>query len=234
MGETQILSLTKFRSCEEDPAMAGRRHAVGLFVKRAFDVAVSASLLILFSPILAVTALVVRIGLGSPILFRQARPGLGGRPFILNKFRTMKTGPGSDGERLTALGKKIRSCSLDELPQLWNVLAGDMSLVGPRPLLMQYLSRYSPEQARRHEMKPGITGWAQVNGRNTVGWKERFRMDVWYVDHWSLALDLKILFMTAGRVLRRSGVTAPGEATMTEFMGDAPAKPDPTRCPEVP
>jgi lipopolysaccharide/colanic/teichoic acid biosynthesis glycosyltransferase len=227
MRDTQLLSFAGVFRCEDGLEAAMTLRAIGLGCKRAFDIAVSAALLLLFLPVIAGVALVVRIGLGSPVLFRQQRPGLGGRPFTLFKFRTMKTGSGSDGARLTGLGSKIRSCSLDELPQLWNVFIGDMSLVGPRPLLMQYLPRYSPQQARRHEMKPGITGWAQVNGRNTVGWQERFRMDVWYVDHWSPLLDLKILFMTAGRVLRRSGVTAPGEATMTEFMGDpAPRSPE--------
>lgn len=218
------------RCCEPDT----NRPVVGFFVKRIVDIAVSAVLLILFSPVIAATALLVRLGLGSPVLFRQTRPGRGGSPFILFKFRTMKTGDGSDGERLTTLGRKIRSLSLDELPQLWNVLRGDMSLVGPRPLLMQYLPRYSPEQARRHEMRPGITGWAQINGRNTVAWDERFRMDVWYIDHWSLSLDVKILFKTAHRVLSRSGVTAPGEATMTEFMGNPAPAPRSARCPKSP
>ncbi|HLY75205.1 MAG TPA: sugar transferase [Planctomycetota bacterium] len=183
------------------------------------DVAVSAVLLILLSPVLLIVAGLVLAGLGAPVLFRQWRPGRDGRPFTLFKFRTMTIGPRSDGERMTRLGSFLRSASLDELPQLWNVLRGDMSLVGPRPLLMEYLPRYSLQQARRHEMKPGITGWAQVNGRNTVCWDERFRLDVWYIDHWSLGLDFKILLLTIGRVLRRSGVKAPGEVTMTEFLG---------------
>ena len=159
----------------------------------------------------------VRVCLGRPVFFRQPRPGLHGRPFALVKFRTMRAGTGSDAERLTRFGRFLRTTSLDELPELWNVLRGDMSLVGPRPLLMQYLERYTPEQARRHEMKPGITGWAQVNGRNALTWDERFALDVWYVDHWSLALDLRILARTLGAILRRKGITAPGSATMPEF-----------------
>ena len=159
------------------------------------------------------------------MLFRQDRPGLHGRPFEVLKFRTMLDAAGPDGrplpdaERLTGLGRFLRRTSLDELPQLWNVLRGDISLVGPRPLLMQYLPRYSPEQARRHEVCPGITGWAQVNGRNALTWEEKFELDVWYVDHWSLALDLRILAMTAWRVLRGAGVAQAGHATMPEFMG---------------
>ena len=196
-----------------------RRRGSAMILKRLLDVAVSAVLLMLLSPVLLIVAGLVLAGLGAPVLFRQWRPGLGGRPFILFKFRTMTIDPRSDGERMTRLGSFLRSASLDELPQLWNVLRGDMSLVGPRPLLMEYLPRYSPLQARRHEMEPGITGWAQVNGRNTVSWDERFRMDVWYIDHWSIGLDLKILLLTVGRVLRRSGVRAPGEVTMTEFLG---------------
>jgi len=202
-----------------------RRRPRTLPVKRILDVMAAGILLILLSPVILITAVVVLAGLGAPVLFRQWRPGRGGKPFVLYKFRTMKAGLLSDGERMTRLGAVLRSLSLDELPQLWNVLRGDMSLVGPRPLMMEYLPRYSPEQARRHEMRPGITGWAQVNGRNTVGWTERFRMDVWYIDHWSLFLDFKILLLTVKRVLSRSGVRAPGEATMTEFQGN----PEPER-----
>jgi len=196
-----------------------RRRPWTLALKRILDVSVALVLLILFSPVLLIVAGLVLVGLGTPILFRQWRPGLRGKPFVLYKFRTMKAGTLSDAERMTRLGGFLRSASLDELPQLWNVLRGDMSLVGPRPLMMEYLPRYSPEQARRHEQRPGITGWAQVNGRNTVGWDERFRMDVWYIDHWSMTLDFKILLLTVKRVLSRSGVRAPGEATMTEFLG---------------
>jgi lipopolysaccharide/colanic/teichoic acid biosynthesis glycosyltransferase len=181
--------------------------------------------------VLAAVAVAIRVRMGSPVLFRQDRPGLQGRPFRLAKFRTMRAAAGPtgrplpDGERLTALGRFLRASSLDELPQLWNVLAGDLSLVGPRPLLMQYLARYSPEQARRHEVRPGITGWAQVNGRNALSWEEKFALDVWYVDHWSLALDLRILALTALQVLRRSGISREGYATMPEFMGTAPDRP---------
>lgn len=191
-------------------------------MKRAFDVCVAALGLVLLSPVLAVIALLVRRTLGSPVLFRQQRPGLGGRPFTLYKFRTMReAGPGvSEAERLTRLGRLLRSTSLDELPELWNVLRGDMSLVGPRPLLMQYLPLYTPEQARRHEVRPGITGWAQINGRNAISWEEKFRLDVWYVDHQSLWLDLRILARTFWRVLSREGISEPGQATVTFFEGN--------------
>ena len=194
-------------------------------IKRAFDVAASASGLALTAPVLAATAVALRASVGSPVLFRHQRPGLHGKPFTLYKFRTMTEERSSDGrllpddQRLTSVGRLVRSLSLDELPQLWNVLKGDMSLVGPRPLLMQYLERYSPQQARRHEVRPGITGWAQVHGRNTVEWERKFELDVWYVDHWSLALDAKILFRTALSVIRREGISNPGHATMSEFMG---------------
>jgi lipopolysaccharide/colanic/teichoic acid biosynthesis glycosyltransferase len=169
---------------------------------------------------------VVRRKLGSPALFRQVRPGLHGRPFMMVKFRTMTDERGADGEllpdaqRLTAFGRFLRASSLDELPELWNVLRGEMSLVGPRPLLMEYLPLYSPEQARRHEVRPGITGWAQVNGRNAVSWDERFKLDVWYVDHRSLWLDLRILWLTVRKVLVREGISAQGEATMSRFTGN--------------
>jgi lipopolysaccharide/colanic/teichoic acid biosynthesis glycosyltransferase len=193
-------------------------------MKRAFDVCVAALGLVLLSPVLAVIALLVRRTLGSPVLFRQQRPGLGGRPFTLYKFRTMReAGPGvSEAERLTRLGRLLRSTSLDELPELWNVLRGDMSLVGPRPLLMQYLPLYTPEQARRHEVRPGITGWAQINGRNALSWEEKFALDLWYVEHRSFMLDLRILAMTLAQVLRCRDVAAPGEATMPRFRGSAP------------
>jgi lipopolysaccharide/colanic/teichoic acid biosynthesis glycosyltransferase len=172
-------------------------------------------------------ALLVHLKLGSPVLFRQVRPGHHGKPFVLYKFRTMSDDRDENGNllpdaaRLTSLGRFLRSTSVDELPALFNVLKGDMSIVGPRPLLMQYLDRYAPEQARRHEVKPGITGWAQVNGRNAISWEEKFRLDVWYVDNWSLALDLRIILMTALKVVRREGIAAKGEATMPEFMGHA-------------
>ena len=163
----------------------------------------------------------VRLGMGAPVLFVQERPGRGGAPFRLMKFRTMRDGEGSDAERLTRLGKFLRSTSLDELPELLNVLKGEMSLVGPRPLLMRYLPRYTPRQMRRHEVRPGITGWAQVNGRNAISWEQKFEYDVWYVDNWSFWLDIKILWLTAWRVLTRQGISAEGEATMREFEGRA-------------
>ena len=193
--------------------------------KRLFDVLLCLPAFILLSPIILVAAFFVRIKLGSPVLFRQQRPGLGGRPFWLLKFRTMTDACGADGvllpdsERLTRFGRFLRASSLDELPELFNVLKGDMSLVGPRPLLMQYLDRYTPEQARRHEVKPGITGWAQVNGRNAITWEEKFKLDVWYVDNWSLWLDIKIIAMTIWKILKREGISQPGQATMEEFKG---------------
>jgi lipopolysaccharide/colanic/teichoic acid biosynthesis glycosyltransferase len=183
--------------------------------------------LALFLPVLALVALVVRVRLGPPVFFRQRRPGLGGVPFELIKFRTMADGDEGDDLRLTGLGRFLRSTSLDELPGLWNVLRGDMSLVGPRPLLMEYLERYTPEEARRHHVKPGVTGWSQVNGRNGLGWDERLALDVWYVDHWSLELDLRILARTAGTVLGRRGVRAVGSATMPRFQGQARAPMNP-------
>lgn len=194
--------------------------------KRLLDLALSVSALLVLSPVLACTALLVRLRLGSPVLFRQERPGLHGRPFLLMKFRTMRDAADARGEplpdeqRLTAFGRRLRATSLDELPTLWNVVRGDMSLVGPRPLLMEYLPRYSPEQARRHGVRPGITGWAQVNGRNAVSWDEKFRLDVWYVEHRSLALDLRILWMTLRKVLVREGISHSGHATMEKFRGN--------------
>jgi sugar transferase EpsL len=194
-------------------------------VKRAFDAAGAALLLVLLSPLLAVIAIIVRIALGSPVLFRQRRPGLHGRPFLLLKFRTMseRRGPGgdllADAERLTRVGRLLRRTSLDELPELLNVLAGDMSLVGPRPLLMEYLPLYTPEQMRRHEVRPGLTGWTQVNGRNALSWEDKFALDVWYVDHRSVRLDLEILARTVREVLTGRGVSASGHATMEEFRG---------------
>lgn len=198
------------------------------FGKRAIDLVLGVLGLVILSPVLLVTALVVRIRLGSPVLFRQERPGLGGRPFRLVKFRTMTDERGPDGNllpdasRLTRLGSILRETSLDELPELWNVVTGDMSCVGPRPLLMQYLARFDARQARRHEVRPGITGWAQVNGRNLVAWSDRLEMDVWYVENLSLAVDLKILGMTVMRVATRHGISADGDATMPEFTGSQP------------
>ena len=195
----------------------GRVFARGL--KAVIDRVVAAAALVVAAPVLALVALAVRIGMGRPVLFRQVRPGLDGRPFVLVKFRTMRAGTGTDGERLTRLGRFLRSCSLDELPELWNVVRGEMSLVGPRPLLTRYLDRYTPEQSRRHRMRPGITGWAQVNGRNAISWDERLALDVWYVDHWSLALDARILARTVWIVLARRGITAAGSDSMPEFPG---------------
>lgn len=197
-------------------------------LKRALDIVVAAVGLILLSPVIALVAWQVRRELGSPVLFRQVRPGLDGQPFEMVKFRTMKDAKDArgnllpDSERLTPFGRFLRSSSLDELPELWNVLKGDMSLVGPRPLLMEYLPLYSPEQARRHEVRPGVTGWAQVNGRNSLSWEEKFKLDVWYVDNQSPWLDIKILFMTVKKVLVRDGISADGEATMSKFTGNDP------------
>jgi lipopolysaccharide/colanic/teichoic acid biosynthesis glycosyltransferase len=198
---------------------AAERRRFARAVKAAADRMVAAAALVVAAPVLALVAAAVRVGFGRPVLFRQVRPGLGGRPFALVKFRTMRDGPGGDGERLTRLGRFLRSCSLDELPELWNVMRGDMSLVGPRPLLTQYLERYTPEQSRRHEVRPGITGWAQVHGRNAVSWDERLALDVWYVDHWSLALDARILARTLWTVASRRGITAAGSDSMPEFRG---------------
>ena len=195
------------------------------YPKRLVDVVVAATALLLLSPLLAVVALAVRLKLGSPTFFVQARPGLAGRTFRLVKFRTMLDRldphgvPLADSERMTPFGRFLRSTSLDELPELWNVLKGDMSLIGPRPLLVQYLPLYTPFQRRRHEVRPGLTGWAQVNGRNAVDWPERFALDVWYVDHVGLALDMKILLLTVAHVARRHGISAEGEATMPYFQG---------------
>ena len=194
-------------------------------IKRTFDVAASASALLLLSPVLLGVAYLVRKNLGSPVLFRQVRPGLNGKPFEMIKFRTMLDAVDEQGNvlpddvRLTSFGRFLRSTSLAELPGLWNVLKGEMSLVGPRPLLMEYLPLYSKEQARRHEARPGVTGWAQVNGRNAISWDDKFALDVWYVDNQSLWLDIKILFMTVKKVLIRDGISADGEATMSKFTG---------------
>jgi sugar transferase EpsL len=195
------------------------------FGKRLFDLLAAAAALVALAPLLGVLALVVRLRLGSPVLFRQERPGLHGRLFTLRKFRTMTDARGPDGrlladaERLTPFGRFLRATSLDELPELVNVLKGEMSLVGPRPLLKQYLERYSPEQMRRHEARPGITGWAQVNGRNALTWEKKFELDVWYVEHQSFLLDLKILALTVWKIVRREGINEPGQATAQEFMG---------------
>ncbi len=194
-------------------------------IKRCIDIVVAGLGLIVLSPVLAVIMVVIWIQMGRPIFFKQTRPGYKGKPFEMVKFRTMSNKRDHTGnllpdeQRLTSLGKFLRKTSLDELPELFNVLKGDMSLVGPRPLLMQYLERYTPEQARRHEVKPGITGWAQVNGRNAISWEEKFALDVWYVDNQSLWLDIKILAITIWKVFRREGISAQGEATMPEFMG---------------
>ena len=193
-------------------------------MKRASDVCLASLGLVLLSPVFTAIALLVRFTLGAPVLFRQERPGLGGRPFTLYKFRTMRQATDTrlgvrEAERMTRIGVLLRSTSLDELPELWNVLRGDMSLVGPRPLLMQYLPLYTPEQARRHEVRPGITGWAQVNGRNAISWEEKFRQDVWYVDHRSFWLDLRILARTIRMVFSREGISEPGQPTVTFFEG---------------
>ena len=194
-------------------------------VKRLFDLALTIPGLLLISPLLLVVALLVRIKHGKPVLFRQTRPGYGDKPFGMYKFRSMTEGRDAQGhllpdtQRLTRLGRFLRTTSLDELPELFNILRGEMSLVGPRPLLMQYLDLYTPEQARRHEVLPGITGWAQINGRNALTWEDKFRLDVWYVDHWSLWLDIKILLLTFWKVLRREGISQPGHATAEVFRG---------------
>lgn len=195
-------------------------------VKRLLDIIIAAAALVLLSPVLLLLAWQIRRKLGTPVLFRQVRPGRGGIPFVMYKFRTMRDAadengrPLPDAERLTPFGRKLRAASLDELPELWNVLKGDMSLVGPRPLLMEYLPLYNTEQRRRHLVRPGITGWAQVNGRNAISWPEKFRLDVWYVENRSLLLDIKILFLTVKKVLDRSGINSEGEATVTKFTGN--------------
>jgi sugar transferase EpsL len=195
--------------------------------KRIFDFLISLLALLLLSPLLGLLALLVRFELGSAVLFRQQRPGLRGKPFTLIKFRTMtdkRNAQGNmlpDAERLTKFGKFLRASSLDELPELWNVLKGEMSLVGPRPLLMQYLPLYTPEQARRHEVRPGITGWAQVNGRNALTWEEKFALDVWYVDNHTFWLDLKIVFLTPWKIVKRESINQPGQVTMKPFTGSS-------------
>lgn len=194
-------------------------------LKRLFDVVASFFGLLLLSPVIAVVAWQVRRKLGTPVLFRQVRPGLHGKPFEMIKFRTMKDAcdahgnPLPDSERMTAFGSFLRSSSLDELPGLWNVLKGEMSLVGPRPLLMEYLPLYNAQQYRRHEVRPGVTGWAQVNGRNALSWEDKFKLDVWYVENRSIWLDVKIVFLTLKKVLIREGISADGEVTMSKFTG---------------
>ncbi|MDG9883155.1 sugar transferase [Pseudomonas sp. GD04058] len=195
-------------------------------MKRLVDIIVSLAALLVLSPVIAIVAWKIRRNLGSPVLFRQTRPGKNGKPFEMIKFRSMRDvvddhgTPLPDAERMTPFGSFLRASSLDELPELWNVLKGDMSLVGPRPLLMEYLPLYSAEQYRRHEVRPGVTGWAQVNGRNALSWEEKFKLDVWYVDNRSLILDIRILFMTASKVVKRDGISAAGEATMSKFTGN--------------
>lgn len=194
-------------------------------LKETLDIVLSLITLIFLLPVILVVAILVYISMGKPIIFSQLRPGKNGRIFTFYKFRTMTSqcdangNPLSDEQRLTALGKFLRQTSLDELPQLWNVLKGDMSLIGPRPLLVRYLSRYTPEQANRHQVKPGITGLAQISGRNSLSWEEKFKLDVWYVKNWSLWLDLKILFLTVWKVIKREGISQEGQATMEEFTG---------------
>ena len=199
-----------------------------LSARRIFDVAIATATLAATSPVLLAASAAVYVSIGRPILFRQQRPGLHGAPFNLVKFRTMRTpNPGEtavrfDAQRLCRVGRFLRSTSIDELPTLWNVVKGDMRLVGPRPLLMQYLNRYTKEQARRHEVKPGITGWTQVNGRNALSWEDKFALDVWYVDHQSFRLDVEILARTAWKVISREGISQEGQATMSEFLGAQP------------
>ena len=194
-------------------------------MKRVFDVSIALLCLISFFPIFLILALLIARRMGAPVIFRQARPGLNGQPFEMIKFRTMRDAEDKNGnqlpdeQRLTKLGQFLRAARLDELPELWNVLKGDMSLVGPRPLLMEYLPLYSDEQRRRHEVRPGVTGWAQVNGRNAISWDEKFKLDVWYVDNQSFWLDIKILFLTVFKVFKRDGISQEGQVTMERFKG---------------
>ena len=205
--------------------MSRLRNRIERPAKRGLDIVGAVTGLVASAPLLVGCALAIRRELGSPVLFRQQRPGKDERIFELIKFRTMRPesdearGVASDGVRLTTLGRRLRAWSLDELPTLWNVLRGDMSLVGPRPLLVEYLDRYSPEQRRRHDVRPGVTGWAQIHGRNALSWEEKFALDVWYVENWSFWLDLQILVRTVTKVLKRQGISAPGEATMPVFVG---------------
>jgi lipopolysaccharide/colanic/teichoic acid biosynthesis glycosyltransferase len=208
-------------ACERSAALEG------VAMKRSMDIVVAGLACLMLAPLLAVLAVLVRLKLGGPVLFRQQRPGLDGKPFWLVKFRTMRDAldargqPLPDDQRLTPFGALLRRSSLDELPELWSVLKGDMSLVGPRPLLMQYLPLYTARQSRRHEVRPGLTGWAQINGRNAISWEDKFELDVWYVDHYSLWLDVRILFITALHVVRPRGIAAPGHATIEPFQGSA-------------
>jgi sugar transferase EpsL len=193
--------------------------------KRGFDLILTILALIILSPLLLIMAIIVKTLLGSPILFCQQRPGQYSNQFLIYKFRTMTYGKDEkgnllpDSQRMTRLGIFLRATSLDELPELFNILKGDMSIVGPRPLLMKYLDRYTPEQARRHEVKPGLTGWAQVNGRNAISWEQKFNLDIWYVDHWSILLDIKIIMITVWKILKREGISQEGHAAMEEFKG---------------
>ncbi|WP_394145882.1 sugar transferase [Vibrio atypicus] len=195
-------------------------------IKRLFDIIVSVFAIVLLSPVILILAFKIKKNLGSPILFRQTRPGVNGHPFEMIKFRSMKDAKDSQGislpdsERLTSFGEKLRNSSLDELPELWNVLKGEMSLVGPRPLLMQYLPLYNKEQSRRHDVRPGVTGWAQVNGRNAISWEEKFKLDVWYVDNQTIFIDIKILILTIKKVLLKEGITADGHVTTEAFKGN--------------
>lgn len=204
-----------------------RQSGLSLFIKKALDRTVALATLVVTAPVIGAATVAVRASMGSPVFFTQQRPGLNGRPFRIVKMRTMTDARDAQGrllpddQRLTKLGRFLRASSIDELPQLFNVLRGDLSLVGPRPLLMQYLPLYSPEQARRHDVLPGITGWAQIHGRNALSWEEKFALDVWYVDHWSPLLDLKILAKTALSVIRREGISSEGHATMPNFQGSA-------------
>lgn len=197
-------------------------------LKRLFDLTAAAAALLLLSPVIAVVAWQVRKKLGTPVLFRQQRPGRDGKPFEMVKFRTMRDAVDvhgnvlPDAQRMTPFGSFLRASSLDELPELWNVLKGEMSLVGPRPLLMEYLPLYSSEQYRRHEVRPGVTGWAQINGRNALSWEDKFKLDIWYVENRSFWLDLKILFLTVKKVVKKDGISGAGEATMSKFTGNRP------------
>ena len=194
-------------------------------LKRSFDIVVALLVLLFLSPVLLVVSLLISVNMGRPVLFKQARPGLNEKIFFMKKFRSMSNAKDADGnllddeKRITSFGQFLRNSSIDELPSLWSVLIGDMSLVGPRPLLVEYLKRYTPEQARRHAVKPGITGWAQVNGRNAIGWEDKFKLDVWYVEHQSFWLDIKIIFLTVKKVFLKEGVSQRGHATMPVFMG---------------
>ncbi|WP_223634644.1 sugar transferase [Planococcus sp. 4-30] len=199
-------------------------------MKRIFDIAVSLIALVLLSPVIAITAFLIKVKIGTPVIFTQVRPGLNGKPFKVYKFRSMTDEKDSNGEllpddvRLTSFGKIIRKLSLDELPQLWNVLKGDMSFVGPRPLLMEYMNLYNQTQLKRHDVRPGITGWAQVNGRNTIKWEKKFEFDVWYVENRTFWLDMKILILTVMKVFKSEGISQDGQATMTKFQGNSKSR----------